>query len=34
MKYLLQKWKKKIGVTDFISEKMAVENALISINRS
>ena len=33
-KVLTPKMKKKMGVTDFVSEKMAVENALISINRS
>ena len=33
-KVLTPKMKKKMGVTDFVWEKMAVENALISINRS
>ena len=33
-KVLTPKMKKKMGVTDFVSEKMAVKNALISINRS
>ena len=33
-KVLTPKMKKKMGVTDFVPEKMAVENALISINRS
>ena len=33
-KVLTPKMKKKMGITDFVSEKMAVENALISINRS
>ena len=33
-KVLTPKMKRKLGVTDFVSEKMAVENALISINRS
>ena len=33
-KILTSKMKKKMGVTDFVSEKMAEENALISINRS
>ena len=33
-KVFTPKMKKKMGVTDFVSEKIAVENALISINRS
>ena len=33
-KVLTPKMKKKMGFNDFVSEKMVVENALISINRS
>ena len=33
-KVLTPEIEKKMGVTEFVSEKMAVENALISINGS